>query len=502
MTNRRFAKVKGYTPATTVKELPSISVQSYQDLFEDCNDVCIDTHTLVPGHSPTRVHFIYSDCICDLNHISEYLMPQLMQLFVNEDILDAEVLFEKRLFFMNELTQPTNVDWICRQVFSGNLLMVFEDFHTVYYVETGNPPRRDPEETNTDASISGPRDGFTEEINTNLGLIRKRLRTYQLKFVPYIVGSHTQTRIGLLYVQDQIDPILLKEIHDRMDSLDSKGIVSGMQVEERLSRSPFTLLPEFQYTGRPDYVVNALLKGRFAILIDGSPISLIGPVNFFMLLNAAEDTSSSVFSVVFVRILRMACVIIALFLPGLWVSLITYHQEQLPYTLIATIVKSRQGVPLPAALEVLLMVLLFDLFKEAGLRLPLSIGQTLSVVGGLIVGQAAISAGLTSTGSLVIVALSVMATFTLSNQHIVSSVTLFRFGILLLCSLLGMFGFMMSLLAMVLFFSNMRSFGLYYLSPLAPTSWPDLYKTLFRTPWRKVEKSPEFLHAPKKRKGS
>lgn len=502
MKNRRFAKVKGYTPASAVKELPSISVQAFQDLFEDCNDVCIDTHTLVPGRSPTRVHFIYADFICDLDHISEYLMPQLIQLFVNEDILHAEALFEKRLFFMNELAQPTNVDWICRHVFSGNLLLVFEDFQAVYYVETGNPPRREPEETNTDASISGPRDGFTEEINTNLGLIRKRLRTHQLKFVPYIIGSHTHTRVGLLYLQDQIDPPLLKEIQDRMNALDSKGIISGMQVEERLSRSPFTLLPEFQYTGRPDYVVNALLKGRFAVLIDGSPISLIGPVNFFMLLNAAEDNSSSVFSVVFVRILRLACVIIALFLPGFWVGLITYHQEQLPYTLIATIVKSRQGVPLPAALEVLLMVLLFDLFKEAGLRLPLSIGQTLSVVGGLIVGQAAISAGLTSTGSLVIVALSVMATFTLSNQHIVSSVTLFRFGILLLCSLLGMFGFMMSLLTMVLFFSNMRSFGVYYLSPLAPTSWPDLYKTLFRTPWRKVEKSPEFLHNPEKRKGS
>ncbi|MFF2530136.1 spore germination protein [Brevibacillus sp. NPDC058079] len=502
MKNRRFAKVKGYTPASAVKELPSISVQAFQDLFESCNDVCIDTHTLVPGRSPTRVHFIYADCICDLNHISEYLMPQLIQLFVNEDILDAEELFEKRLFFMNELTQPTNVDWICRHVFSGNLLLVFEDIQAVYYVETGNPPRREPEETNTDASISGPRDGFTEEINTNLGLIRKRLRTYQLKFVPYIIGSHTHTRVGLLYLQDQIDPQLLKEIQDRMNSLDSKGIISGMQIEERLSRSPFTLLPEFQYTGRPDYVVNALLKGRFAVLVDGSPIALIGPVNFFMLLNAAEDTSSSVFSVVFVRILRLACVIMALFLPGFWVGLITYHQEQLPYTLIATIVKSRQGVPLPAALEVLLMVLLFDLFKEAGLRLPLSIGQTLSVVGGLIVGQAAISAGLTSTGSLVIVALSVMATFTLSNQHIVSSVTLFRFGILLLCSLLGMFGFMMSLLAMVLFFSNMRSFGVYYLSPLAPTSWHDLYKTLFRTPWRKVEKGPEFLHNPEKRKGS
>lgn len=489
----RFAKVKGYTPAFDTTELPSLGSETFQTLFQDCNDVCIDTHTVVPGPSPLNVHFIYADCICDLNHISEYVMPQLIQLFVHEEIDNADVLREKRLFFMHELQQSTNIDWISRHVFSGNLLMVFEDFQAVYFVETGNPPRREPEETNTDASIRGPRDGFTEEINTNLGLIRKRLRTYQLKYIPQIVGTHTHTRIGLLYLQDQIAPALVEEIGSRLNSLDSKGIISGMQIEERLSRSPLTLLPEFQYTGRPDYVVNALLKGRFALLVDGSPVALVGPVNFSMLLNAAEDTSSSVFSVVFVRVLRIICVLIALFLPGFWVALITYHQEQLPYTLIATIVKSRQGVPLPAALEVMLMVLLFELFKEAGLRLPLSIGQTLSVVGGLIVGQAAISAGLTSTGSLVIVALSVMATFTLSNQHIVSTVTLLRLLTLLICSLLGMFGFMMTLLGTVLFFANMRSFGVYYLSPIAPTSWPDVYKTLFRIPWRKVENKPDFL---------
>ncbi|GED68932.1 spore germination protein [Brevibacillus reuszeri] len=506
MKNRRFSRVKGLiaspltSPTDDTEELDTLRVEAFEALFDGCHDVTIEAHTLRVPPQPLRVHLIYAGGICDLDRISEYLMPQLVHLFQNEEIHTAYDLSEKRLFFMNELVEPKNVNLICREVFAGHLLLLFESFQTVYFIQTSNPPQRDPEESNTDVSIRGPRDGFTEELTTNLALIRKRLKTYQLKYTPYIVGTHTHTNIGLLYLKDQIDPQLVQQISGRISSLDSKGIVSGLQIEEKLARTPLTLLPEYQYTGRPDYVVSALLKGRFALLIDGSPTALIGPANFFMLLNAAEDTNTSLFSIAFVRMLRLTCVFIALFLPGFWIALVIYHQEQLPYTLIATIVKSRQGVPLPAALEVLLMVLLFELFKEAGLRLPLAIGQTLSVVGGLIVGQAAIAAGLTSSGSLVIVALSVMATFTLTNQHMVGTVTLLRIGIFLVCSLLGMFGFMISLIATLLYFSNMRSFGLYYLAPVAPTMWSDLLKILFRTPWRKAENKPQMLANPSEKK--
>lgn len=501
MKNPRFLRVKGITTTSTAApqdphELESLSIQAFQDLFDDCYDVVIEQNVLLPPVADIRLHLIYANCLCDLNSISEYLIPQLTQLFLTTEIQSAADLEERRLFFMNKLSSPTNIDLLVRQVFSGNLLLYFESLQSVYYIETGNVPKREPEEPNTDVSIRGPRDGFTEELTTNLALIRKRLKTYQLKYIPYILGTHTHTCVGLLYLKDQIDPLLLEEIKDKLDSIHSNGIVSGMQTEEQLSSTPFTLLPEYQYTGRPDYVSSALLKGRFALLIDGSPIALVGPVNFPMLLNAAEDTNTSVFTVFFVRLIRMASVVMALFLPGFWVALVTYHHEQLPYTLIATIVMSRQGVPLPAALEVLLMVLLFELFKEAGLRLPMAIGQTLSVVGGLIVGQAAISAGLTSSGSLVIVALSVMATFTLTNQHVVGTISLLRLVILLISSLLGMFGYMMAIFGTLLYFVNKRSFGLYYLSPFTPTYWPDLLRVLFRTPWRKVESRPQLLKDP------
>lgn len=497
MKNRKFSQVhEPSSPrplAPDANELETLSVQSFEALFDGCHDVTIEEHALHLSSHLQHIHLIYADGLCDLDRISEYLMPQLTHLFQTETIQSADELREKRLFFMTELIDPCNIDLLCSKVFSGHLLVLFENYQSVYFIQTANPPRRDPEEPTTDMSIRGPRDGFTEEVSTNLGLIRKRLKTHQLKYVPYVVGTHTNTNIGLLFIKDQISPNLEQQIREKLASLDSKGIVSGLQVEEKLTRTPLTLLPEFQYSGRPDYVVNALLKGRFALLIDGSPTALIGPVNFFLLLNAAEDTNTSLFSIAFVRVLRMTCVLIALFLPGFWIALVTYHQEQLPYTLIATIVKSRQGVPLPVALELLIMVLLFELFKEAGLRLPLAIGQTLSVVGGLIVGQAAIAAGLTSSGSLVIVALSVMATFTLNNQHIVGTVTLMRILILIVCSLLGMFGFMISLMATLLYFTNMHSFGVYYLSPAAPIIWSDLLKILFRTPWRKVERRPQML---------
>ncbi|MGG0938544.1 spore germination protein [Brevibacillus centrosporus] len=500
MKNPRFQKVKGVSPAVSgpkdPTEIDELSLFAFKDLFDECYDVVIEEDVLLPSAPGIRLHLLYSSCLCDLDNISEYLMPQLTELFSTMPIQTAEDLEEHHLFFMTKLTSPTNIDLIVRQVFSGNLLLFFENLQAVYYIETGSAPKREPEEPNSDVSIRGPRDGFTEEVSTNLALIRKRLKTYQLKYVPYIIGTHTHTCVGLLYLKDQIDPLLLEEIKDKIDSLHSKGIISGLQAEEQLSSTPFTLLPEYQYTGRPDYVCTALLKGRFAVLIDGSPSALVGPVNFSMLLNAAEDTNTSVFTVVFVRIIRMVSVVMALFLPGFWVALVTYHHDQLPYTLIATIIMSRQGVPLPAALEVLLMVLLFDLFKEAGLRLPLAIGQTLSVVGGLIVGQAAISAGLTSSGSLVIVALSVMATFTLTNQHVVGTISILRIIILLICSLLGMFGYMMALLGTVLYFVNKRSFGLYYLSPITPTYWSDLLRMLFRTPWRKVESRPQMLDNP------
>jgi hypothetical protein len=191
------------------------------------------------------------------------------------------------------------------------------------------------------------------------------------------------------------------------------------------------------------------------------------------------------FFVAFTRLLRVLGVMLSLFLPGFWIALTTFHQDQIPFTLLATLVNSRQGVPLPAPLEAIVMLILFEIFREAGMRLPTAYGQTLSVVGGLIIGQAAISAGIAGPGTIVVIAISVLATFTLVNQSLVSVVSLLRVVVLLISGFLGLFGTMTCLLALVLFMVNLRSFGTYYLSPLSPPNLKEFYKVIFRMPWGK-----------------
>lgn len=189
--------------------------------------------------------------------------------------------------------------------------------------------------------------------------------------------------------------------------------------------------------------------------------------------------------VAFTRLLRVLGVMLSLFLPGFWIALSTFHQDQIPFTLLATLVNSRQGVPLPVPLEAIVMLILFEIFREAGMRLPTAYGQTLSVVGGLIIGQAAISAGIAGAGTIVVIAISVLATFTLVNQTLVGIVSLLRIVVLLISGFLGLFGTMICLLALILFMVNLRSFGTYYLSPLSPPHWKEFYKVIFRMPWGK-----------------
>ncbi|MGE5702849.1 MAG: spore germination protein, partial [Clostridia bacterium] len=226
---------------------------------------------------------------------------------------------------------------------------------------------------------------------------------------------------------------------------------------------------------------------------DGIPSAIIAPTNLTYLLNAAEDANTPTIFVLMTRLYRILGLIIAIYLPGFWIALLTYHQDQIPLTLLSTLVLSRQGVPLPTPLEGIFMLMLFELLKEAGLRLPTAIGQTLSVVGGLIIGQAAISAGMTAPGVLVIMAIAIVATFTLGNQNLVSLVSLLRMGVLIVCAFLGMFGFLISLMGITMALANLRSFGIPYLAPISPPVWRDLFKVLFSLPWRRIDSPPNMI---------
>ncbi|HZG59952.1 MAG TPA: spore germination protein [Anoxybacillus sp.] len=472
-----------------------ISEQTLRDHFSNCKDVAILTSTIQPAKTASgtlTLVFVYCEELCDTQIMKQVIFPMFSKMCREYPCQSVEEIETNKLMPMELLGKEVLIDDLNYLVFSGDLLVYFQEADVLYSLTLANPPNRNPEEPNTEVSIRGPKDGFIEEISKNVALIRKRVKSHKLFYEQFIVGTRSQTKVGLLYVDDIANREMIHEVKKRILQLNIDSVTSTNQVEALIGDRRFPLFPLFAYTGRPDFAANCLLNGRFIILLDGAPTAIIGPGTLTFLLNTSEDNVTESFFVVFQRFLRLMGISFAIYLPGFWVSLLTYHQDELPFTLLATVMLSRQGVPLSVPLEMFIMLGLFEIFKEAGMRLPLAIGQTLSVVGGLIIGQSAVNAGLSTPGSLVVSAISTISTFTLVNQNLSATVTLMRFIVLLSSSVLGLFGFIASLFILLTYTANLTTFGIPYLTPLSPPTM-DIWKVVTPNGWKKFKKRAGLL---------
>lgn len=369
---------------------------------------------------------------------------------------------------------------VVSSLFSGSVLLVMDG--QAYTYEIPLLPERTPEESSSEISVKGPRDGFVESIHTNRALVRKRLKTTDLKIESFTAGQESRTEIALLYLASTANDSLVREARKRIGNISTEIVLGSGQVEEILSDRSRALFPLVDYTGRPDYVIEALLGGRVAIMVDGLPLVYTAPTNLFDLLKSPEDMHNAYYYVTLERLLRLLGLFVTLTLPGFWVALSAYNVDQIPFPLLSTIVISRMGLPMSTAIEMFFMLFMFELFREAGVRLPRAVGQTVAVVGGIIVGDAAIRAGLTSPTMLVVSAITNVSSFTLVNQTLLGSVTLMRFFILLMSCALGMFGFFVSSFAILLYLVSLRSFGIPYLKPAAPYEWKKGASGYFKPP--------------------
>lgn len=295
-------------------------------------------------------------------------------------------------------------------------------------------------------------------------------------------------------MKDLADPNIIQEIRTKINAIDTDGIQSGTQLDELIHDKPYTLFPRVTYTGRPDFAVQSLLNGRFAILIDGVAYATIAPVGLFFLLKAAEDNEANFLYSSFERLIRVVGISVAVLLPGFWVGLTTFHQNQIPFTLLTTVIEARRGVPFPTSMEAMLMLILFEVFREAGMRLPFAVGQTLSVIGGLIIGDAAIRAGLTSPAMLVVIAASTIATFTLVNQTLIGVVSLVRFYIIIFVAIFGFFGFFVAIFILGTCIARVQSFGVPYLQLALRLSVKNTFKSLTKLPEQKNTKRQNSLN--------
>ncbi|WJH36572.1 spore germination protein [Paenibacillus sp. CC-CFT747] len=463
------ATIGGLTEETLLKE------------FAHCGDVLTRTVLAESGGEVRKLLLLYGEGLTDRKLFTETVLPALEQLLADPD-LPADSWAERSPLPLALLDRKDKLQKAADCLFSGSILLYNGRENLLYSLNIASLPGRQPEESSMEVSVKGARDGFVEELSVNVALVRKRIRTSSLAVESFVVGRRSRTKVSVLYITDVAREELIGDVRDRLRRLDIDALLSAGHLEELLSDNPRSFFPLTDYIGRPDHVVECLMMGRAVILMDGAPNAILVPANLLLLLKSPEDTSLPYYYVSLERFIRLLGLFLALFLPGFWVALTAYNMDQLPFALLATIINSRIGLPLSAPLEAFLMILLFEVFREAGVRLPKPVGQTIAVVGGLIVGDAAIRAGFTSPTMLVITAFTAVANFTLVNQSLAGSVTIVRLIVLLVCSAFGMYGFFLSLFAFLLYLSTLSSFGMPYLSPLAPPFGKDILASVFRLP--------------------
>ncbi|WP_088014191.1 spore germination protein [Gottfriedia acidiceleris] len=472
--------------------LDNFNLVEFIESFNYSYDIDFRTKTYKEGED---LHYVIIMFCTNLIHIqfSNQIIIDIFNVIQKEEKFDFELLSNivetKRLKTRSNIKKEVE-----ENLFTGDLVIFSSYLNDIFFVPVANPPKRVPEESNLENSVRGPRDGFVENISDNMALIRQRLKTSSLKSVEYTIGERSQTKVLLIYIEDILNPNILAEVKKRLSLIKKDVIVSSYEIEEELYDQPFSIFPLLDNIGRPDFVVQSLNQGRFGVIVDGNPACLIGPTSLTQLIYSPEDIHSSFYYVNVVRYLRLVAIFTTIFLPGFFIALVTYHLDQIPYPFLATIGMSRNGLPFSAAIEAFLMLVFFELFKEAGLRLPKAVGQTVAVLGGLFIGDAAIRAGLTSPSMLVVIALTVISGYTLINQNISGNVVIMRFFVLILSSILGLIGFFTAFFLLLTMVVSLESFGQPYITLLSVPNFSDIFNVVIKLPQRFKKNRSLFFH--------
>jgi len=383
-----------------------------------------------------------------------------------------------------------------RWVLMHKLILMMDGSPIGLVLDAEATPMRGITEPTLESVVYGPRDAFVESLRINTALIRARLGDAKLKSENFILGRRSNTLVTLMYVEDLARPDVIEEVRNRMKRIDTDAIWDVYQIKECIHDQRWSLFPMMKQTERPDKVVADLLEGRFAILVDGSPQALTAPSILVEFFQSAEDYYENPIVTAGLRILRYLSLLIACTGLGFYVAVTTFHQEMLPIPLVFSVAGARETVPFPAFFEALLLMVVFELLVEAGIRLPRVVGGAVNIVGALIIGQAAVQAGLVSPILVIVIAATAISNFAVSvNYQIANILRLLRILFLIFAALLGLYGMSLVLLVLLVRLASMKSFGVPYLAPLAPASpIPGETKDVFyRLPKWHIKSRPHYI---------
>ncbi|MDF2719513.1 MAG: GerA spore germination protein, partial [Paenibacillus sp.] len=294
-------------------------------------------------------------------------------------------------------------------IFNGGTLIVLDGSSIALIADTAGGSGRAVEEPSTQTVIRGPKEGFTEHFRTNTALLRRKIKSPDLRIEVKVIGTNTKTNVGVVYLKGVANDKIVEEVNRRLDSIETDSILESGYIEEYIQDATFTPFPTIQNTERPDAAAAGILEGQICIIVDGTPFVLLAPVTFFKFFQSSEDYYQRYDIATFLRFIRYSSFMLSMLLPSLYIAITTFHQEMLPTTLLISLAAQREGIPFPALLEAMLMEITFEVLREAGVRMPRVIGPAISIVGALVLGQAAVQAGLVSGAMVIVVSFTAIA---------------------------------------------------------------------------------------------
>ncbi|HHU05784.1 MAG TPA: spore germination protein [Clostridiales bacterium] len=465
------------------------NIETVRSLFRDVDILRIkyisseNDKTLVYG-------IVYLDGMVDPMIMNESLIRALIKSPISLNDEDPIYTLMTQVLQINEMKDTGDIDEITEAIAYGDTVLFINGINRAVILNTRGFQARSISEPENEKNITGPREGFTESLTINLTMVRRKVLSPDLKMKTYTLGKRTKTKACICYMESLIDKQILAELYRRLSMIDIDAVLDTNYITELIGDAPWSPFRAIGYTERPDVVVGKLMEGRIAVFLDGTPEVLTLPYLFIENFQSSEDYYLSFFYTSFSRMLRVIGFFLTVTVPGVYIAIIAYHPEMMPLQLFISIAAERQSVPLPAALEAFVMVFVFDILRETGVRMPSNIGQTLSIVGALVIGQASVEAKLIAAPMIIIVGLTGITSLLVPKLN--APVIYIRFVLLVMATFFGFFGIIIGISCVLIHTINLSSFGVSQLGFSGKFKFQSAKDTVIRAPWWEMILRPIF----------
>ncbi|PIC77621.1 spore germination protein [Sporosarcina sp. P19] len=480
------------------------NIQYVKDSLGESSDIVIREIRIGKGGS-VKAGIFYTDGLTDTPALQNFIMESLMldiqgtelekKLTPEQDLLTA---LKDFAMTVGEIKDVTNFDDLFTSLLSGDTILLVDGYCEGLVIGNKHWIERGVTEPMSQTVVRGPREGFTENLRVNTALIRRKLKDPSLWMESRVIGTRTKTNVAIMYINGVANDKIVNEVRLRLDRINIDGILESGNIEGFIEDSTYSPFPTVYNTERPDAVAAALLEGRIAILVDGTPFVLIVPALFVQFFQSPEDYYVHTGIGSLIRALRFLAFVIALLAPAFFIAITTFHQSMLPPALLISLTAQREGVPFPAFIEAVIMEITFEILREAGIRMPRTIGSAMSIVGAFVIGTAAVEAGIISAAMVIVVSITAISSFVSPTYNLAISVRILRFGFMALAASFGLYGIAIGLIALILHLCSLRSFGVPYMSPIAPFNMSDQKDTLIVVPIWKMFTRPRLTNQTNK----